>query len=599
MKPWPIFVLLFAPVLSAQEMDTANFSSGRTRATLADRAESAAERRDFLEIEKARDPLERRRRAGDFVARYPRSWLLAAAWQLSAAASLELKDYDRALAGGRASLRLLPENAPLLIAVAQIEAAGGPSPQALRDAEDALLWVSVFAPPAGIKAKEWVRTRRELEAAARLIVARSGARNLPPWAAAVPAPAKGDPLRYAGSDACKDCHRAAYDSWRQTGMSAMLRPLRDAALLADFSRETEFTDPASGATVRTGGGGEPYFEFAGPAGWKRFRVAYVIGSKWQQAYAARLADGRIYVFPLQYSAIQKRWLNYWATLDPPGSVRTQIARFPELSPATSYQRNCAVCHTSQLRLRRLDETSLQDAAFRESGVDCEMCHGPGGSHVSAMRAGRQDAADGDTPPFQFARIDSWKGTMVCGQCHRQSALRDLGPRGEMNYSPGRPYFSWLLSQPLAEFGTRAFYKDGRFRETTFIGEAFMRSACFRRGAAQCASCHVPHPADPARNRNSLRFPADPDRMCLQCHTALIPRIARHTHHPADSPGSRCAACHMPPIMNSLLFRAASHQIEIPAADLTERFGQEASPNACLLCHQDRDAAWVTQALRHW
>lgn len=591
-------LLLFTSALAAQQIDTANFSSERPKASLADRAESPDERRQFLKMQEAREPQERQRLADDFVSRHPQSWLLAAAYQVAAAASIELQDYDRVLADGRRSLRLLPENAALLVALAQIEAAQGQWPQATRDAEDALLWLSVFRAPAAVKPAKWTQTRRELEEVARGIVTRAGARSAPPWAAAPEVHTKSAALPYAGSAACERCHHQVYESWRLTGMGAMLRPLTEATLLADFSQQSEFRG-LDRAVVRFGGRSGPHFEFAAPGGWKRFRIDYAIGSKWQQAYATRLADGRIFVFPIQFNAIQKRWLNYWAAIDPPASERAQVQRFPELSPATNYQRNCAVCHTSQLRLKRLDDATMQNATFREPGVNCEMCHGPCGRHVSAMQTGRPATAENAVPPFPFARLDHWRGTMICGQCHRQSALRDVGPQGEMNYTPSRPYFSWLLSQPFAEFGTRAFYKDGRFRETTFIGEAFMRSACFRRGTAQCASCHDPHPADPLPNRTSLKFPSHPDQMCLQCHSALLPRIAQHTHHAAGSPASRCAACHMPPIMTGLLFPAASHQIDIPRADLTERFGQQNSPNACLLCHKDRDARWVAARLETW
>jgi predicted CXXCH cytochrome family protein len=88
-----------------------------------------------------------------------------------------------------------------------------------------------------------------------------------------------------------------------------------------------------------------------------------------------------------------------------------------------------------------------------------------------------------------------------------------------------------------DFGARAFYRDGRFRETTFIGEAFLRSACFRRGTAQCVSCHNPHPPDAAGNPTSLKFRDDPDQMCVPCHTAVGAQGVVHTHHPANSPGA--------------------------------------------------------------
>jgi hypothetical protein len=57
---------------------------------------------------------------------------------------------------------------------------------------------------------------------------------------------------------------------------------------------------------------------------------------------------------------------------------------------------------------------------------------------------------------------------------------------------------------------------------------------------------------------------------------------------------------MPRIMDALLFRARTHQIDdIPDADMTLRFGQEESPNACLLCHAEKNPQWAKQELLSW
>jgi formate-dependent nitrite reductase cytochrome c552 subunit len=100
----------------------------------------------------------------------------------------------------------------------------------------------------------------------------------------------------------------------------------------------------------------------------------------------------------------------------------------------------------------------------------------------------------------------------------------------------------------------------------------------------------------------LKFPGRPDRACIDCHQPFLDasRLAAHTHHRADSEGSRCVSCHMPRIMDALLFRARTHQIDdIPDADMTLRFGQEESPNACLLCHAEKNPQWVKQELLSW
>ena len=155
----------------------------------------------------------------------------------------------------------------------------------------------------------------------------------------------------------------------------------------------------------------------------------------------------------------------------------------------------------------------------------------------------------------------------------------------MNYSTqGSTFFPAYLSQPYGDLTRRAFFKDGRFRETTFIVEAFRRTACFRKGQAHCGHCHQPHAADSSTNPTSLKFRDQPDRMCLQCHAKFAANASAHTHHATSSDTSRCVACHMPRITNSVLFRARTHQIDdIPNAEMTARFGPEESPNACLLC----------------
>ena len=124
----------------------------------------------------------------------------------------------------------------------------------------------------------------------------------------------------------------------------------------------------------------------------------------------------------------------------------------------------------------------------------------------------------------------------------------------------------------------------------------------RRAASAVSTCHDPHSHDSASNSTSVKFPDQPDLMCTGCHKQFqdAVAVARHSHHAADSEGSRCVSCHMPRIMDALLFRARYHQIDdIPNAEMTKRFGQEESPNACLMCHTKKDADWVQAQLSSW
>jgi predicted CXXCH cytochrome family protein len=350
-------------------------------------------------------------------------------------------------------------------------------------------------------------------------------------------------------------------------------------------------------------GDHHYFDILQSDGkWRSYRVDYTIGSKFEQAYATKLPSGEIHVFPIQYNLRYRQWVNFWKVIDGPGSERADPRNWERLDASTSYQANCAVCHTSQLRNTQGRGFAVNGLEFNEPGINCEACHGPSEQHVLEMNEAGYTSKDPLAPPVDFHAIDSRTSVAICAQCHMQSAIRTPGPNGELNYTSSREFFGNRLRQPYGEFSRRGFYKDGRFRQTTFLVEALERSQCFKKGGISCVACHDPHSHDSASNSTSVKFPDQPNLLCTGCHKQFqdAVAVARHSHHAADSEASRCVSCHMPRIMDALLFRARYHQIDdIPNAEMTKRFGQEESPNACLICHTKKDADWVQAQLSSW
>ena len=395
--------------------------------------------------------------------------------------------------------------------------------------------------------------------------------------------------KYAGSETCRVCHAREYESWQSTGMAKMFRPYRSQDVIGDFSGHQMVAGQVRAITV----GGRPVIEIRDNRNdsWTRYPVDFLIGSKWQQAYATRTAGGELRVLPLQYSRLESAWVNYWKIVDGEGSARTDPANFHQNPPGTLYTSDCAPCHTSQLRL-----DPRTGPSFREGGVDCEMCHGPSLAHAERMK--KHAASAEEDLPVRFARIPAERSVAICAQCHMQSAVHEPSKTGAINYSDTAPFYRIYGTHLLSDFSRKAFYKDGRFKATTFIVEAFRRTQCFRKGGATCASCHDPHAPNAADNPKSLKFAADSDEMCLQCHSALRAKIGQHTRHAAGTEASRCVSCHMPRNMDAVLFKARSHQIdEIPDAEMTQRFGNHDSPNACLVCHQDRDVTWLRATMQ--
>ena len=107
-------------------------------------------------------------------------------------------------------------------------------------------------------------------------------------------------------------------------MARMFRAYRSSDVIGDFSGTQTVSDHARAITVAS----KHFIEIrkAETSEWVRYPVDYVIGSKWQQAYATRLPDQRLLVFPIQYSRLRSSWVNYWQIVDGPGSPRTDISQ---------------------------------------------------------------------------------------------------------------------------------------------------------------------------------------------------------------------------------------------------------------------------------
>ena len=411
--------------------------------------------------------------------------------------------------------------------------------------------------------------------------------EIPAATTAVSTPRIHPPSSYLGSESCRGCHAAIYQQWSQTGMSKMFRPYAPQNVVGDFetnnhfdlSEESEYRNgkveftragkpsPFARMTIRDG---RHYFDiFQSDGRWHAYPVDYTIGSKFQQAYATKLPNGEIHVFPIQYNLLQRRWINYWKIIDGVESERADPRTWEKLDDSTSYQAICAVCHTSQLKNLTGAGFAPNGLEFKEPGIGCEMCHGPSAQHAVEMAESQYYSKAPLDPPVNFRELGNREFVAICAQCHEQSAIRKPGATGELNYSHYGDFFLSHVNVPFGEFSRKGFYKDGRFRQTTFMVEALERSQCFKKGQVSCGTCHDPHSHDSASNPTALKFRDKPDLMCMGCHTQFQDpaREAQHSHHPAESEGSRCVSCHMPRIMDALVFRARTHQIDdIPDAD---------------------------------
>jgi hypothetical protein len=104
------------------------------------------------------------------------------------------------------------------------------------------------------------------------------------------------------------------------------------------------------------------------------------------------------------------------------------------------------------------------------------------------------------------------------------------------------------------------------------------------------------------NANESNLISSGNRLCLGCHNKQNPAglkgsVTEHTHHAELSAGSRCVACHMPRIEQTIEGNfVAAHTFRFISPVETAEFG---IPNPCTTCHADKSNAWAVEELRKW
>ena len=311
------------------------------------------------------------------------------------------------------------------------------------------------------------------------------------------------------------------------------------------------------------------------------RVEYTLGNRRIQHYLTTLADGKIIVLPPTWDAVRKQWFHNLDIDDPEEAPGIQVQ---------VWNKNCYSCHVSQEQKNFNPEQTQYRTSWLDFGINCERCHGPGSAHVAAYSSGKPPRGKAGDIVLQ-TRLDPVRNTMVCAQCH---SFRDIYVDG---YTAGSNYYDHFL--PVLEYSVpagadAAYWADGRTRR--FSNDAFglWQSECFLKGGATCLDCHVvPHNTDIDRNPQ-LR--PDVNALCTRCHAKIGAALAAHTHHGEWSAGSSCVECHMPRTVYSIKAEIRDHSMSIPVPENTLDHG---IPNACNLCHKDRDAGWALAQMDRW
>jgi tetratricopeptide (TPR) repeat protein len=180
---------------------------------------------------------------------------------------------------------------------------------------------------------------------------------------------------------------------------------------------------------------------------------------------------------------------------------------------------CVYCHVTRSgNFRQLPPESGIGPEAADAGIGCERCHGPGGNHIAAVKAGFADVAIVTMPAANAVGI-----TRQCGDCHT------VDPPGEIEVAPDDPRY---VRSPAVTLTFSRCYKESS-------------------GTLSCLTCHNAH-------RDDEHVVAHHEAKCLSCHSqertrsgAAVKRATASTTGRGTickvNPKTDCLKCHMPKV----------------------------------------------------
>lgn len=383
--------------------------------------------------------------------------------------------------------------------------------------------------------------------------------------------------QFTGSSSCRNCHEEFFRLWAPSFHGLAMRPFSDelARRLIPQTNEIEIGSNRYRVEIETT---SAYLRATGKEGERTYPIEHALGGKNVFYFLTPMPRGRLQVLPLAYDVRRAEWFD---------TTASAVRHFPEnpdqaldwTERPLTFNASCYNCHVSQIAPHYDLETDSYRTVWTEPGINCETCHGPGSEHLKVCREADSGPTPEDLRIISIKSFSTEQKTALCAPCHAKR-MQLTGA-----FRPGERYFDHF---DLVALEDRDFYPDARDLGENYTFTLWRLNPCAKSGQLDCLHCHT--------SSGRYRFQGEKaNEACLPCHAERVANAEAHTHHPKAGEGGRCIDCHMPTTEFARM-RRSDHSFRPPTPAATIAFQ---SPNACNLCHSDKESLWADALVREW
>ncbi len=395
---------------------------------------------------------------------------------------------------------------------------------------------------------------------------------------------------YVGDKACAECHSKEVKEWKGSHHDLAMMVADEKSVQGDFNN-AKFNYNGIISTFFKKGDKFMVNTDSEDGSLQDYEVSYTFGIYPLQQYMIKFPKGKVQVMDIAWdSRTKEEGGQRWFHIHVDDNVTAgDVLHWTGGNFNWNYM--CADCHSTNLKKNYDVETKSYHTTWDIMNVSCEACHGPASKHMKWVKNRELNVTNSGFPISLKYKIGQWdinsttgKSTLnhneidVCAKCHsRRSQLDD-------DFTPGDKFDDHYLAVMLEE---NLYFPDGKIQDEVYVYDSFLQSKMYEKGVT-CTDCHNPH---------TLNRKAEGDKVCFQCHQTEKYTSTSHHFHKEGSTGASCVGCHMPARTYMGVDSRNDHSFRVPRPDISVEMKE--IPNACNLCHTDKEAKWAADAMKGW